>query len=105
MNESDTVTLVCEVFGVPLPTVMWSVPEGTEVGISSMERANYSLASTLEINSVTLSNEGDYICTATNGVRNVTVEASAFVYVQGTCLCGNSRHIIYTSYQCYMLYT
>ena len=83
VNESDTLTLVCEVFGAPLPTVQWSAPEGTQYSITTGETENYSVVSTLEVDSATVSDGGDYICTGTNGVGNVTVEASASVFVQG----------------------
>ena len=83
MNESDILILICEVLGMPLPTVQWSVPEGVQYNITSMETEDNSVISILAIDSVSLGDEGNYVCSGTNGVRDVTVEAGAFVYIQG----------------------
>ena len=107
VNESDSVSFVCESFGVPAPQLLWfntSSPDGVVgdssaalqelpgvVDITSGNRSHFSgfpiTTSTLTIARVLKHDETNYTCVAVNNVTNLlgTPEnASSSLTVQGT---------------------
>ncbi|KAK3749889.1 hypothetical protein QZH41_008268, partial [Actinostola sp. cb2023] len=81
-NESNTVTLTCEVEGKPKPTVTW-LKNGVEVGssdsrITKTHPWSYGRSvATLTINNANRSDEGVYTCHASNGIgANATSSSS-----------------------------
>ena len=105
VNATDQAMFACGVAGVPLPSIVWTLPDGSnleslvfneqdlprresrqpapanfaETTIS--DETPYAATSVLYINSVSPDDEGEYICTATND--QATVEDTAVLTVQG----------------------
>lgn len=69
INETDTVTFVCNVSGIPAPVIKWQKDGGT-VGTGDMLSFP-----------VYRNQSGYYWCSADNGL-SVTVNASAYLEVQ-----------------------
>ena len=98
INESDATTFTCGVSGVPLPSIVWTLPSGDnpestvlngqdmeQTGIYAetivSEETPYAATSTLNIDSVSREDDGVYTCTAINRIADAT--ASATLTVQG----------------------
>ena len=98
VNESDAATFTCSVSGVPLPSIVWTLPSGdnlesvvlngqdieqAEIYAETIvsEETPYAATSTLSIDPVSRNDDGIYICTAINRIANAT--ASATLTVQG----------------------
>ena len=62
ITEGNNLTLTCEAFGTPLPTVSW-------IKVSSGQRTNGSV---LELTNIIRSEAGDYRCEASNVCGNAT---------------------------------
>ena len=106
MNATNQATFTCDVAGVPLPSIVWTLPDGStlesredlpgrlsrQVGPTNFaetiisDETPYEASSTLYINFVSPDDEGEYTCTATND--QATVADTAVLTVQG-----KSRHI------------
>ena len=76
VNVLDTVSFSCEVSGVPLPFVNWSVSAerisisaipSSRALVTTMTINDNTIMSILTISSVQLDDAGVYICTAING--------------------------------------
>ena len=98
VNESSATTFTCGVSGVPLPSIVWTLPNGTNVEsppciVQDVEQTElyaetiisddtpYAATSTLFIDPVSRDDDGVYTCTAINRLANAT--ASATLTVQG----------------------
>ena len=98
VNESDAATFTCSVSGVPLPSIVWTLPSGdnlesvvlngqdieqAEIYAETVvsEEMPYAATSTLSIDPVSRNDDGIYTCTAINRIANAT--ASATLTVQG----------------------
>lgn len=68
INETETVTFICDVDGNPTPTIKW-FREGQLVGTGSPLSFP-----------VSRNHSGYYLCTANNGL-NVTLNATAYLEV------------------------
>ena len=96
VNATNQATFTCGVAGVPLPSIIWTLPDGsnpeslerqseelpriyTETNIS--DETPYAASSILYIDSVSRVDEGDYTCAAIN--YQATIENTAFLTVQG----------------------
>ncbi|KAK3749885.1 hypothetical protein QZH41_008265, partial [Actinostola sp. cb2023] len=81
-NESNTVTLTCEVEGKPKPTVTW-LKNGVQVGSSDSRLTkthpwSYGRSvATLTINNANRSDEGVYTCHASNGIGANVISSSS----------------------------
>ena len=95
VNKSDTAVLRCSFQGNPPPSVTWTGPGGVEVMNGSDSATievspgnNYTVESVLTISpAVRMDHEGEYTCTASNGVDNnvgFINSSSASLTVQGT---------------------
>lgn len=100
VNQSDQSSFTCTAFGIPLPSFMWYFNESSDPLLS--DNVEFSISNTMTTNgsglvltmsTLTILNtsrsqhEGDYSCTATNGIDNLigTPEiAEARLIVQGT---------------------
>ena len=92
VNQTSTVTLTCQVFGIPTPNVTWTrsstnVPLATSstLAITSTTTGN-NVTSTLIITQITRSDMDAYICSGSNGRNNFInspEEDSSQVQVQG----------------------
>lgn len=87
---STSITLTCTAFGIPLPNISWTLPNGSremsppsepdgsslvsgELRITShIDISSNQLKSELTIQHVKLEDAGRYTCTATNRVTNTT---------------------------------
>ena len=96
VNETDPVMLMCDVRGVPLPSIEWTLPDGSI--LEAPERARrqesprifaetsvsddtpYEASSILFIDFVSRDDEGDYTCTAVN---QQSASETATLTVQG----------------------
>ena len=89
-------TFTCEVAGVPLPSISWTLPNGNQITSQAMRSNDSSqtfalteissespitAVSMLNIESVSPGDEGEYACTAVN-TRN-SVSETATLTVQG----------------------
>ena len=97
INVTNNATFVCEVAGVPLPSISWTLPNGNQIisqviGSRSDSSQIFALTETsnespiaavsvLYIESVSPGDEGEFVCTAMNE-RN-TVSETAILTVQG----------------------
>ena len=82
VNETDTLELTCEAFGIPLPTITWLTPIGVETIIAiKMNETAYTTTSTLTVENIDTNGEGVYTCMASNGIRE-DQQATATVTVQ-----------------------
>ena len=97
INATNNATFTCEVAGVPLPSVSWTLPNGDQITSQVMSSGSDSsqtfalteistespiiTVSILYIESVSPGDEGEYVCTAVNA-RN-TVSETAILTVQG----------------------
>ena len=95
VNQSDTAVLRCSFQGNPPPSVTWTGPGSVEVmdgsnsaTIEVLPGNNYTVESVLTISpAVRMDHEGEYTCTASNGVDNnvgFINSSSANLTVQGT---------------------
>ena len=100
VNETDRVVLICEAFGLPQPTFIWSNPANTDLSLRAQSDPNLSISSsssrieprggiTVESNlvfeSIVDSDAGRYTCTAHNmptEMLNSSDTASFYVVVQ-----------------------
>ena len=116
MNESDSVSFVCESFGVPAPQLLWyntSSPDMSSaalqqqlgvLNIGSGSRSHFSgfpiTTSTLTIVRVLEHDGTNYTCVAVNNVTNLldTPEnATSSLTVQGvlpTCTYTSTLHVL-----------
>ena len=96
-NQSDTVQLSCTFSGQPVPQVTWSRSQNNADKEELDNRTNKitvtssindtTVVSTLKINDVEKTDEGNYICNASNGIPNLIQSQEynkAFITVQGT---------------------
>ena len=97
VNVSNNATFICEVAGVPLPFIFWTLPNGDQIVSQVMRSRNDSsqtfaltetsngspiiAVSVLYIESVSPGDEGEYTCSAINS-RN-SVSETATLTVQG----------------------
>ena len=68
VTEGDNVTLLCRVSGMPSPIVSWMTPNG-------QRHSGYML----EVESISISQAGEYKCEAINECGNATKTASIHV--------------------------
>jgi hypothetical protein len=81
-NEGQTVTLVCSVSGKPTPTVQW-YKDGQVLNISADPRLTKDPgSSSLTITNLIRSDEGGYVCTATN---NISISSSNQGFLEVNC--------------------
>lgn len=82
LNVSDTVTINCSVFGIPLPNVTWTTTavqyqhlgqlDSSYDGVSIVESDNGNVrTSLLTLNSTSKMAEGVYTCSGQNFIQNV----------------------------------
>ena len=96
-NQSDTVQLSCVFSGQPVPQVTWSRSQNNVDKEELDNRTNKitvtssindtTVVSTLKINDIEKTDEGNYICNASNGIPNLIQSQEynkAFITVQGT---------------------
>ena len=96
-NQSDTVQLSCIFSGQPVPQVTWSRSQNNADKEELDNRTNKitvtssindtTVVSTLKINNIEKTDEGNYICNASNGIPNLIQSQEynkAFITVQGT---------------------
>ena len=97
INATNNATFTCDVAGVPLPSISWTLPNGNQIISQVISSGNDSFqtfaltdtstespiaaVSVLYIESVSPGDEGEYTCTAINA-RN-TVSETAILTVQG----------------------
>ena len=95
-NQSDTVQLSCTFSGQPVPQVTWSRSQNNvdeeeldnrtnKITVTSSSN-DTTVVSTLKINDVQKTDEGNYICNASNGIPNLIQSQEynkAFITVQG----------------------
>ena len=97
VNVTDSATFTCEVAGVPLPSISWTLPNGSQIISQVTDSARdgspiFALttrsdvspivaSSVLSIGSVSPGDEGEYTCTAMNS--RDTVSETAVLTVQG----------------------
>ena len=97
INVTNNATFICEVAGVPLPSISWTLPNGNQIISQVMSSGNDSsqtfaltelstespiaAVSVLYIESVSPGDEGEYTCTAINAKN--TVSETAILTVQG----------------------
>ena len=83
VNVGESITLVCEATGVPLPTIRWSYPSSVNrrVDIASDERGH----SRLTVMDAAVADMGTYSCTASNKEKSsgASVTVSSTVKVIG----------------------
>ena len=91
-NQSDTVNITCEVFGVPIPSVQWtrgtppSTINITETVTITETTVGSNTTSVLTIQQVQRTEMDIYTCTGSNGINNLInspQEASSQLFVQG----------------------
>ena len=95
-NQSDTVQLSCTFSGQPVPQVTWSRSQNNADKEELDNRTNKitvtsssndtTVVSTLKINDIQKTDEGKYICNASNGIPNLIQSQEynkAFITVQG----------------------
>ena len=93
VNVSDTVTLICSVFAIPLPVITWknsndgSIITGDSIRIFVTEMDSINVrVSTLNITRTFKFDESVYICEASNNVineLNTPESQSVHLIVQG----------------------
>ena len=92
VNQSDIVSITCEVFGIPVPSVQWtrgtpaSIVNITETTNITETRDGNNITSVLTIQQVQRSEMDTYTCTGANGVTNLInspQQASSQLFVQG----------------------
>ena len=97
VNVTDSATFTCEVAGVPLPSISWTLPNGSQIISQVTDSASdgspiFALttrsdvspivaSSVLSIGSVGPGDEGEYICTAMNS--RDTVSEAATLAIEG----------------------
>ena len=106
VSISFDAVFTCEAFGVPAPTISWSLPDGTEnsamsgsgsgmlnprisVETNTSDSPSYRVISRLSVESTELGDAGTYTCVAVNGVENLigaTGSATANLTVQGKAM-------------------
>ena len=97
VNVTDIATFTCEVAGVPLPSISWTLPNGSQIISDSTsdglqifaltETSDVSpiiAVSTLSIGSAGPGYEGEYTCTAMNS--RDTVSETATLAIRGKAL-------------------
>lgn len=92
ISAGTPVQLVCNVSGIPLPEVSWTIPtrNGTQIIRQSIDYLMVEedrslghvglITSTLTISQVNVSGDGQYSCVAENNLGNDTGQASVNVY-------------------------
>ena len=98
-NQTDLITVVCEMFGIPTPSLMWTFDDlspsplemlDNDTFISIITIVNgYNLTSHLTINGVQHTDTGIYTCHGFNGIQNLieSPEEDYFeLLIQGMCL-------------------
>ena len=95
-NQSDTVKLSCTFSGQPVPRVTWSRSQNNadndqldirtnKITVTSSS-SDTTVVSTLKINDIQKTDEGNYICSASNGIPNLVQSQEynkAFITVHG----------------------
>ena len=100
VNETDTATFTCSVDGVPLPSITWTLPNGSNLESLAFNQQDvadeqtgvyaetiisnetpYAAMSVLNIMPVSRGDAGVYICTAVNRLANAS--STAILTVQG----------------------
>ena len=76
--EGDTLTLSCEVQGVPDPDITWTYNDGPGTQSEIFKEPRNS---TLVVRNVTAVSQGTYICIATNGAGQA--RSTKYVTVHG----------------------
>ena len=91
-NQSDTVIITCDVFGIPVPSVQWtrgtpaSTVNITETTTITETRVGNNITSVLTIQQVQRSEMDTYTCAGSNGISNLInspQQASSQLFVQG----------------------
>ena len=98
INQTGSANILCQAFGIPLPTLEWfyndteePISNSTYYTIFNMAEVNGSnltiVASTLQVtDAVRSAHEGSYMCQATNDIDNLINtpdNQSTFLTVQG----------------------
>ena len=103
VNISFDAVFTCEAVGVPIPTISWSLPDGTELSAMSgsgsgmlysrisietntSDSPSYRVISTLSVDNTEPGDAGVYTCVSVNGVENLigaAGSATANLTVQG----------------------
>ena len=91
VRERNTTTITCETLGYPPPTVVWSKTNGIlsdrvsvsdSVSIPTGNGNETRVSVNLTITNVSKEDQGDYICSTTNGIgsdyRSVTIESKIY---------------------------
>ena len=97
VNQTDTLTFTCEVFGIPTPDIEWSRASSpsdfftniTDVITITKTIMGYNITSTFTIHSAERTDMDMYICTGINNITNVinfTESVSVPLFVQGIIL-------------------
>ena len=100
VNETDTATFTCSVAGVPLPSITWTLPNGSNLESLAFNQQDvadeqtgiyaetiisnetpYAATSMLNIAPVSRGDAGEYICTVVNRLANAS--STAILTVQG----------------------
>ena len=120
VNETDTLSLICTVFGIPPPNIQWSMTTvSDESSISQLLSTDDSyritltdiphdvfigshfISSNLTILRIAKDQEGYYTCAATNGVTNLIGSVqndTVYITVQGTYFSDYLFYLILTQF-------
>ena len=92
VNVTNDATFTCTVAGIPLPSITWTLPDGSTrqaldeqteqrifSDISISEETPYQATSTLYITSASPADVGEYTCTSANVHESVSNSASLTV--------------------------
>ena len=90
---SDSVRFICTSTGVPAPNITWNTTGQAPVSslavdntVSGTESTLFTTTSYLQVNKLQKTYDGDFVCTASNGVEQPAVSNPAVLTVQGKLL-------------------